>query len=73
MKKIRQYKFDTIEICRNCGGKGVVAIEKKGLFPSLRGTGVTECDVCDGTGRVTVTKDVTITVESYTEGSKPGY
>ena len=44
MKKIRQYKFDTIEICRNCGGKGVVAIEKNGLFSSLRGTGVTECD-----------------------------
>ncbi len=68
MKKVRQYKFDTIEICRNCGGTGSVTI--KGL---LLGRRVKDCDVCDGTGRVTVTKDVTITVESYTEGSKPGY
>ena len=74
MKKVRQYKFDTIEICRNCGGMGVVEIEKKGLFSAMRGTGVTECDVCDGTGRVTVTKEVTITVSSYgTEEPQPGY
>lgn len=66
MKKVRQYKYDTIEICRNCGGVGHVKPEQGILSSLLDCQDRTErCPVCEGSGRVTVTKDVTITVESY--------
>lgn len=65
MKKERNYKYDTIEICRNCGGTGIA--EKEGRISVFSGECVGVCPVCEGSGRVTVTRDVTITVESYQE------
>lgn len=63
MKKERKYKYDTIEICRNCGGSGMV--DRKGLLHVLGGFRPDVCPVCEGSGRVSVTRDVTVTVESY--------
>lgn len=63
MRKVRQYKFDTIEICRNCGGSGKVLEERS--FPALGGYRETVCPVCEGSGRVTKTKDITVTIESF--------
>ena len=77
MEKERQYQFTKIEICRNCGGTGKVEEEeekKMGLMgrmglrlprpagtPSGRGT----CPVCDGSGRVSKTTEITITVRPF--------
>ena len=63
MKKVRQYNKGGIEICRNCGGSGEV--EKEGVLSVLGGYRFDVCPVCEGSGRVTVTRDVTVTVEPY--------
>lgn len=57
MEKTRQYQFDKIEICRNCGGEGK---EKtiRALFKSA-------CSVCNGSGRVEKHTEITITVKPY--------
>ena len=60
MKKERKYKYDNIEICRNCGGTGIADLN---LITGITSQGY--CPVCEGSGRVTVTRDVTVTVESY--------
>lgn len=65
MKKVRQYNHENIEICRNCGGTGMA--EKEGLLSVFNGECVGVCPVCEGSGRVTVTRDVTVTVESFQE------
>lgn len=57
MEKVRQYKFDKIEICRNCGGTGK---EKtiRSLFKS-------KCPVCNGSGRVDKHTEINITIKPY--------
>ena len=57
MSKTRNYKFDKIEICRNCLGVGKL----KSLFKD------TTCHVCEGSGRVSKTTEITITVEPFRE------
>ena len=57
MSKTRNYKFDKIEICRNCLGEGKL----KSLFK------YTTCPVCEGSGRVRKTGEITITVEPFME------
>ena len=54
MIKTRQYNRENIEICRNCGGTGV-SEEQDFVF----------CPVCEGSGRVKVIRDITVTVKSY--------
>lgn len=68
MEKVRQYGFEKIEICRNCGGTGYVIPKVEGNFllrrmqsPERRIT----CDVCEGSGRVKKNTEITITVKSY--------
>lgn len=66
MKKVRQYNFEALEICRNCGGVGYVKPEQGVLerlldCPDRR----VHCPVCEGSGRVKVSRDVTVTVESF--------
>ena len=60
MSKTRNYKFDKIEICRNCLGTGMV--ETVLPFSTKR------CPVCEGSGRVDKTTEITITVEPHKEG-----
>ena len=57
MEKTRQYEFKKIEICRNCNGTG----KEKTILGLLRNS----CPVCDGSGRVEKTTDITITVRPY--------
>jgi DnaJ-class molecular chaperone len=57
MQKVREYHKNTIEICRNCGGTG--------RDRSVLGLIKSECPVCDGSGRVEKTTDITITVRPF--------
>lgn len=57
MSKTRNYKFDKIEICRNCLGMGVV----DSLLPFT----TKQCPVCEGSGRVEKHTEITITVKPY--------
>lgn len=59
MKKVRQYQSTSIEICRNCGGTG----KEKSILSLIK----SECPICNGSGRVHKTKEITVTVESFKE------
>lgn len=67
--KTRQHHTDRIEICRNCLGKGIVNPDKDktGLIRRLVGCPDRQlpCPVCNGSGRVKKTTDITITVEAF--------
>ncbi len=58
MGKVRKFTSERIEICRNCLGSGTV----DALFTTKR------CPVCEGSGRVDKTTEITITVEPHKEG-----
>ena len=69
MEKERQYQFTKIEICRNCGGTGVVEPEREwrlkrvmGLPPKVASG---QCEVCQGSGRVEKHTEITIRVKPY--------
>mgnify|MGYP003304007889 CR=1 FL=1 len=59
------FKREKIAICRNCFGLGHV----QGGFPPL---GRTTCHVCNGSGRVKLIYQGTVTVEHYTEPATDG-
>ena len=69
MEKVRQYKSDKIEICRNCGGTGVVEPEREWRLKRVLGlpreTASGQCQVCNGTGRVRKHTEITVTVRSF--------
>lgn len=60
MKKVRQYGFEKIEICRNCGGTG--------KDKTIMGLLDSKCPVCEGSGRVEKHTEINITVRSFREG-----
>lgn len=53
------YKFTYVDLCRNCAGKGVLVPEDRTIRPI-------ECNVCEGAGRVIVTKLIQVIVKPYT-------
>ena len=57
MEKTRQFDFEKIEVCRNCGGTG----KEKTVLGLLR----SRCPVCEGSGRVKKTTEITITVRAF--------
>ena len=68
MEKERQYQFDRIEVCRNCGGSGMVhpQVEGNWLLRRMQDAGrLVACDVCNGTGRVEKHTEITITVRAF--------
>lgn len=69
MEKERQYQFEKIEICRNCGGMGRVEPERewrlKRILGLPKGVASGECEVCGGTGRVKKRTEITITVRPF--------
>lgn len=68
MEKVRQYESNKIEICRNCGGKGMVKPKVEGNWLLRRmqdADRLVACDVCGGTGRVRKHTEITITVRSF--------
>lgn len=66
MEKVRQYESSKIEICRNCGGKGMVKPEK-GFFERMLDCPhrMVPCPVCNGSGRVEKHTAITVTVRSF--------
>lgn len=64
----RRYIHPHVEICRNCGGNGFNMVDSD---PILMGKGEIvrrECEVCDGSGRVIVSREVTIKVLAFGQG-----
>ena len=60
MEKQKDFCYDTVEICRNCQGRGTVEINP------VFGTKKTEiCPICEGTGRVLKHVEGNITVVPY--------
>lgn len=57
MKKVREVKKSSIEICRNCLGSGTVAEKAGGEMQ--------ECPVCLGSGKVKRLLNITITIMPY--------
>lgn len=62
-KNMRQkvVKHEKIELCRNCHGEGVVEVD-----PITALSTPERCPVCQGSGLIKKTKDITITIEPYT-------
>lgn len=46
------YKVELIDACRNCKGIGTL-------------DGFNDCPVCNGQGRVKITKDITVSLEPF--------
>ena len=68
MEKVRQYESSKIEICRNCGGSGMVHPQVEGNWLLRRmqcPDRLVACDVCGGTGRVRKHTEITVTVCSF--------
>lgn len=70
MEKQKDYEFKGIEICRNCQGSGTVDPGKEwadaflGRF-SKRASG--QCPVCEGSGRVVKTRNISIKITPFKE------
>lgn len=68
MEKVRKYESRKIEVCRNCGGEGVVhpKVEGNWLLRRMQDADrLVACDVCGGTGRVKKHTAITVTVSSF--------
>ena len=68
MEKVRQYESSKIEICRNCGGSGMVHPQVEGNWLLRRmqcPDRLVACEVCGGTGRVKKHTAITVTVRSF--------
>ena len=67
MEKERQYQFTKIEICRNCGGSGMVHTQVDGNWIRRMQCqdGLVTCDVCGGSGRVKKHTAITVTVSPF--------
>lgn len=68
MEKVRKYELRKIEVCRNCGGEGMVHPQVEGSWLLRRmqdADRLVACDVCGGTGRVRKHTEITVTVRSF--------
>ena len=68
MEKVRKYELRKIEVCRNCGGEGMVhpKVEGNWLLRRMQDADrLVACDVCGGTGRVRKHTEITVTVKSF--------
>lgn len=68
MEKVKKYESRKIEVCRNCGGEGMVhpKVEGNWLLRRMQDTDrLVTCEVCGGTGRVRKHTAITVTVRSF--------
>jgi DnaJ-class molecular chaperone len=68
MEKVRKYELRKIEVCRNCGGEGMVhpKVEGNWLLRRMQDADrLVTCDVCGGTGRMRKHTEITVTVRSF--------
>ncbi len=68
--KQKRYLNVTIALCRNCGGRGMVAVAPADGEPSVDSVVESVCPICQGSGRVKVRRDVTINVEPYGDSDR---
>lgn len=60
------FKYENIEICRKCAGKGEIDLNENRLVPVFRPkSAICTCPTCKGSGRVLKKKTVTIEIEPY--------
>lgn len=64
MQKKREYRWATVEICRNCKGCGFLKDERNGVGRFVVCV-KTPCPVCDGHGRVWKVNEGTVTIEPF--------
>jgi DnaJ-class molecular chaperone len=66
-----RYENNYIDSCRNCLGSGFIIVEAEG---TCRLTGAPErvitCDVCGGSGEVSVTKKIEVIVKPFLKSEK---
>jgi DnaJ-class molecular chaperone len=58
MSKDRKYEKESIELCRNCKGSGVIRLYKDGPPET--------CFICSGHGRVIKKVKIELSIEPYT-------
>lgn len=66
MCKTREYRKATVELCRNCGGRGQVSGDV--LYTASGSAGVSSvcCPICKGFGRVWKVNEGTVRIEPFT-------
>ena len=57
-----KYRTQYVDVCRNCGGTGLIATTKTFIEPQ---EAEIKCTVCDGSGRVFIRKEISVTIEPY--------
>ena len=64
MNKTREYRKSTVELCRNCGGRGYTYETDHG-GTRMASMPVVPCPVCDGRGRVWKVNEGTVRIEPF--------
>lgn len=69
MEKTRKYRKTTVELCRNCGGRGYVTedhfFEHEDGSSQKVGHTTCPCPVCDGRGRVWKVNEGSVKIEPF--------
>lgn len=69
MGKMREYRRTTVELCRNCGGRGYVTEEHvfghEDGSSQKAGRSTRPCPVCDGRGRVWKVNEGTVRIAPF--------
>lgn len=61
----KKYLKVMIGLCRNCGGRGAVAVEPVDEPASVDTVVEGVCPICGGSGRVKIRRDITVIIEPY--------
>lgn len=70
-EKVRNYKNERIEVCRNCQGTGIAyTVPEFHHYGKEDAPEPYECPVCKGSGRIRKTQNIEITIEPYRNDSK---
>lgn len=69
MNKRKEFAYDKIELCRNCGGAGTVETVRDYKTFEAGGRDPKTCPICGGTGRILKRIEGTVEVSPY--GTQP--
>lgn len=65
MCKTREYRKATVELCRNCGGRGQVYGDIMFAASGPAGVSTVCCPICQGVGRVWKVNEGTVRIEPF--------
>lgn len=65
MNKKREYRKATVELCRNCCGRGYVYNDILYAAADPAGVSTMKCPICDGRGRVWKVNEGTVQIEPF--------